>query len=324
MSGPSERLTHARAILDRFVRAGRPAGAKPPAVAALQKSPAGWPVTRDVLAAQIDARLRGTSTPRQLGTSYCGPAAFLYCVLKDRPDVYVAYAVMLWQTGKYSFRTRAGHIDVESADRTKAALGEIAGLRKGKEQISELDWMTMAALSASTRPLSGLRKGAAPDDVGLSVTYPWVLENWFLAAGSRPQVNNMGFGAVKSSLFMFANLMRFWRSHWLVLQIDSSLAETGSPSTFTQRHWVVVNPNFQPRVRREGKGPWVAMGDVMSDFWKLPSDQADRAMEGRHLADWPMELSLVTWGKEDYRVKMRRLGDIPARFYGGYAFPRIR
>lgn len=320
----SERMKYARAILDRFIRAGRPAGMKPPAIAALQRSPVGWVVTRDALAAQIDARLRGMSTPRQLATSYCGPAAFLYCVLKDRPDVYVSYAIMLWQTGKYAFRTRAGHVDVESADRTKEGLSEIGRRRKGKEQISELDWMTMAALSASTRPLSGLRRGAGPDDVGFSITYPWVLKDWFEAAGSQAHANSMGLGAVKSGLFMFVNLMRLWRSHWLVLRIDSSLAEMGTPSTLTQRHWVVVNPNIQPKVRREGKGPWVAMGDVMSDFWKVPRGQMDRAMEGQHLADWPMELSLVTWGKEDFRVKMTRLGDVPARFYGGYAFSHIR
>ncbi|KTW17715.1 hypothetical protein [Sphingomonas sanguinis] len=319
-----ERMNHARAILQRFASAGRPAGAKPPSVAALQQSPVGWPVARDDLVTQIDARLRGTSMPRQLATSYCGPAAFLYCILKDRPDIYVSYAVALWETGHYTFRTGVGHVEVESADRTKASLAAITGRRRGKEQISDLDWMTMAALSASTRPLSALRRGAGPDDVGLSITYPWVLKQWFQAGGSRPQVDSMGLGALKSGLFMFANLMRFWRSHWLVIQIDSSLVTTGAPNTFEQRHWVVVNPNFQPRVRREGQGPWIAMGDIMPDFWKVPQEQAVRAMEGAHLADWPMELSLVTWGKEDFRARMTRLGDIPARFYGGYAFPHFR
>ncbi|MFN3675153.1 MAG: hypothetical protein ACK4TC_04180 [Sphingomonas pseudosanguinis] len=91
----SERMGHARLILQRFLGAGRPIGAKAPALAALQKSPVGWPVTRDALASQIDARLRGVSMPRQRGTSYCGPAAFLYCILKDRPDIYVSYAVAL-------------------------------------------------------------------------------------------------------------------------------------------------------------------------------------------------------------------------------------
>jgi hypothetical protein len=67
----------------------------------MQRSPAGWPVTRSALADQLTARLGGTDEPNQMSASYCGPAAFLYCLLEDRPDLYAAYAIGLWERGTH-------------------------------------------------------------------------------------------------------------------------------------------------------------------------------------------------------------------------------
>ncbi|RYF24147.1 MAG: hypothetical protein EOO77_00680 [Oxalobacteraceae bacterium] len=104
------RLKTAQQLLARFREAGRPPKGKSPG--ALQASPAGWQVPRETLAAQIEQRIAGKGTPSQVGTSYCGPAAFLYCVLEDRPDVYVAYAISLWMRGSFDFRTASGNVHV--------------------------------------------------------------------------------------------------------------------------------------------------------------------------------------------------------------------
>ncbi|RYF24148.1 MAG: hypothetical protein EOO77_00685 [Oxalobacteraceae bacterium] len=180
----------------------------------------------------------------------------------------------------------------------------------------------MAALSASTRPFFVPGNDAHLDDVGTSITYPWVLTGWFAAAGSRPKVDSMGFGALKSGLYFFANLMRFWRDHWLVMQIDSSLIEGGAPSTFKQRHWVVVDPHRMPRARI-GSGPPQPLWAILDEFWKVSPVERDTAILGERMKDWPMDVRLVTWGKEDTKLKMAKLGDVASRFYGGYAFPRI-
>jgi hypothetical protein len=39
----------------------------------------------------------------------CGPAAFFYCLQKDRPDVYAQAARELWRYGK----TRIGNLKIE-------------------------------------------------------------------------------------------------------------------------------------------------------------------------------------------------------------------
>lgn len=178
-------------------------------------------------------------------------------------------------------------------------------------------------LSASTRPLA-VFKGATPDDVRSSITYPWVLRSWFAAAGSPPTHDaTVMLGAAKGGLHSFINLMRFWCTHWIVLQIDASFAKGGMP-TFDGRHWVAVSPHDQPRTRRDPKGPMVPLEAILPDFWKVPADQLDTAMLGRHLGSLPMDMRVVTWGKEDYRATASHLSDVESRYYRGYAFPRIR
>ena len=260
------RLQAAKQLLARFRAAGRPSGgAKPDQVTALQRSPVGWPVTRDVLVQQLTGRLTGTNTPSQVSTSYCGPAAFLYCVQEDRPDIYVAYALSLWLRGRFDFRTRIGAVDVEANSQTMGSMAKIQRAHADAPMtgsISELDWMTMASLSASTRPWFAPGHGATPDQVFKSITYPWVLKRWFASAGSRPVADSMGFGAMKSGLLNFVNLMRFWSTHWLVLQIDSTLITGGKVDTMRNRHWVVVDPHRMPRARHGPNGAVVPLGDL--------------------------------------------------------------
>ena len=99
-----DRLAAAQALVHRFAQAGTaPAGMTPlgETAANMQRSPAGWPVTRSAIADQLTKRLGGADEPNQMSTSYCGPAAFLYCLLEDRPDLYVAYAIGLWEHGTH-------------------------------------------------------------------------------------------------------------------------------------------------------------------------------------------------------------------------------
>lgn len=285
-----------------------------------QRSPVGWPVTRDALVSQLQRRLQGDQQPRQLETSYCGPAAFLYCLLEDTPDVYVDYAIHLWKYGEYDF----GMVDVAANQATIRSLGRINALRqqpRAVQHISSLDWMTLASLSASTRPWFIGSHGAEPDDVARSITYPWVLKRWFESIGAQCGYSCMGLGLAKARLSQFVELMRFWGRCWIVLQIDSSLIQGGNPDTLHNRHWVVVDPHHQPAIRR-GDGRQVPLGSIGDRFTRIrnprmPLEVHDPAMDG-----WTMDLKLVTWGQENYPIRMATLGDVPSRFYGGYAFPR--
>jgi hypothetical protein len=328
-AAPATRLAEAQRRINAFHAEGRPATTgdppvkpTPDAIRTLQFSPAGWPVTRDALVTQLRERLRGTQQPAQQDTSYCGPAAFLYCLLKDLPDIYVDYAVHLWSYGEYDF----GAVDVRSNATTRASLGEINRTRHANprhQYISSLDWMTMASLSASTRPFFSGSRGARPDDEGWSITYPWVLKSWFASLGSRAVYDCMGLGLTKVGLRPFAELMRHWNRCWLVLQIDSSLIKGGEPNTIRKRHWVVVDPRQQPRVKR-ADGQVVPLGSIGDQFGRVDDPRVPAHVLDERMNDWAMDLRLVTWGKEGEPLTLSTLGAVPDRFYGGFAFPHFR
>ncbi|MEG3087220.1 hypothetical protein [Sphingomonas sp. PB4P5] len=322
ITGNTERMKVAVDLLRRFIAIGQTKDAK--RKAALQSSPAGWPVTRDMLARQLRNRLGG-KLPEQLGTSYCGPAAFLFCLIHDRPDVYVKYALSLWEHGHFRFGNKNAMVDIGTGSGTINAATKLVETRAkdGKHRyINDLDWMTMSCLSVSTRPF-GIG-AVAPDDKLGSVTYPRVLRKWFVATGAAVRANTMGEGLLKSSMAATLHLMRNWGNSWIVLQIDSSLLQGGNTSTFEKRHWVVVDPHKPPMVRKGTGEPWMPMGDAAGEVWKVSPDRIAEGLEGYHLKDWDTNLQVASWGDEHYPIHGAKLGQTIGRIYGGYAFGRFK
>lgn len=313
-AGP--RLRAAEALIARFAAAGRPAAGKNPAEtakrAALQASPVGWPFSRDALVQALRRRMSGKDLPKQMGTSYCGPAAFLYCVLEDRPDLYCAYAISMWLHGEYDFRSGAQIMEVDSNTDTRNALPKARAAQPNRSFISDLDWMTMAPLSASTRPVLAKVFGSPePDDQAGSISYPGVVREWFSAVGAKLRADTMGVGLMKTSPTATINLMRHWANSWIVLQIDSSLISTGGTNTFANRHWVVINPHRRPLVRAGRNGPVIPLADAY---------RAVGPDTGSDMEDWETSLYTVSWDSENKGLKSPTLGHLKGRIYGGFAF----
>ncbi|PSJ43121.1 hypothetical protein [Allosphingosinicella deserti] len=314
------RLKAAQNIVSQFSANGNPkpgksAAATQTAAAGLQKSPAGWPISRNDLVTQLNRRLQGKDLPRQVGTSYCGPAAFLYCLLEDRPDLYVSYAISLWLKGEYDFRGKAGIVEVDSSIGTRTALTEARKAQPGRALISDLDWMTMASLSASTRPVGWVFGHPKPDDQLGSVTYPDVVKAWFAAVGGSLRGDTMGQGIMKSPVSANLGLLKHWVNSWIVLQIDSSLLSGGGTNTFRKRHWVVVNPHRRPLIQAGEGGKVVPLEDAL----KSASRPGVADMQ-----NWRTSLYLVSWGNENSALHTPKLGHLHGRLYGAFAFARFR
>lgn len=256
--------------------------------------------------------MSGKDLPKQMGTSYCGPAAFLYCVLEDRPDLYCAYAISMWLHGEYDFRSGAQNMEIDSNTDTRNALPKARAAQPNRSFISDLDWMTMAPLSASTRPVLAKVFGSPePDDQAGSISYPGVVREWFSAVGAKLRADTMGVGLMKTSPTATINLMRHWANSWIVLQIDSSLISTGGTNTFANRHWVVINPHRRPLVRAGRNGPVIPLADAY---------RAVGPDTGSDMEDWETSLYTVSWGSENKGLKSPTLGHLKGRIYGGFAF----
>lgn len=319
------RLLAAQQLVQRF-RAGRHppmTGGRPftpRQLQAAQLSPEGWSIGRDAFAAQLSARLAGPAEPSQVSTNYCGPAAFLYCLLEDRPDLYAAYAIGLWRYAAW----KLGSLEIDNDPTTVASMVKIQrAARPGTQSISELDWMTMSSLSVSTRPSFVSGGGATPDDEFKAITYPGVVRGWFQSVGSTPASDCMGQGVLKQDLGSFADLMTYWPRCWIILQIDSSMITGGNTSTLHNRHWVVVNPRRLAHATPPGGAP-VLLGQLRSQFRKRSGPRGGWRWDWSHMNNWRTDLTLVTWGTDAHTISTATLGEIEDRFYGGIAFPRIR
>ena len=229
------------------------------------KSPTGWRYTRKDLAEELDERLHGKTFPRfpyQGGTSCCGPAAFLYCLLKDRPDWYVHFALGLWNYGEFDLGNKNnGHKYLVKP--SKNTIEEIANFKEHK--ITKLDWMTLASLHTG-------------------VTTPDFVRHWFHAVGapcfSSTFTNPVTDYLRHENYKHFRETMKFYRHRWVILEINPSIMKGVAFSFWARsfgRHWVVVNKNKQQGER-----------------------QIHRANQRNELQMIQIEMTVVTWGEENY------------------------
>lgn len=291
-----------------------------------QRSPGGWNVSRDALVGELTGRLNGKTLPQQQNTSYCGCAAFLYCLLEDRPDWYVAYATALWRGQPFTFASGRDRQIVNSTAETRQSMVTMRQMRTPDPKISSLDWMTMASLSGATRLVQSAQPSSArPTDEARSITWPWMVRRWFNSVGASARLDSVGTGLLRGSRDDLLNLLRLWNGNWLVMQIDSSML-TGGATSITQRHWIVVDPETRPLIQPPGQKDGFPVDDFIK--WQRSAVQrAANAAGGQATVDAAstalMRLRVVSWGKEHVSVRNPTLGDVNDRFYGGFVFPRF-
>ena len=258
-----------------------------------EKSPAGWDFSRKKLVDELRSRLSGANLPDQGNTNNCGPAAFLYCLLKDRPDWYAKFAVGLWEDGEFDLGDKAGGQKFQVKP-SPDLIEELANT--GSPDITKLDFMTMASLSESS--VAG-------------ITTPGSLKNWFGAVGSPAHQDTFGIdtiGHLASSYLIhqdfedFRKIIRYYNHCWIVMEINPRMIDAAKFSTF-DRHWVVVNKDFHPHERKI--------------YTKTKGKETLRMIE--------IQMHFVTWGNEK-RYKI--LPEYPesmfvSQYYGAGAFPRI-
>jgi hypothetical protein len=116
----------------------------------------------------------------QGAASLCCPAAFFYCVLNYKPELYVQYVIDLFTTGK----ARIGSLEVKPGAACRA-------YQPPKDKIAAVDWVALASLRDSYNAILDV---ASVDDDIAARTREGEVAKWFRQigyAGVRDDSNNL-------------------------------------------------------------------------------------------------------------------------------------
>lgn len=262
-------MADALRIVEEFYDEGDPA----------QTSPADWGVTRKQVVDQLENRVTGNEWPSQQFTSLCGPAAFMFCLLEDRPDIYARFVIDLWRNG----RAYMGSLDVQPSYRLRAN----TKLAVETADIAEVDWMSLGGLRGFDGAYSEPKNSTAAS------THTLTLSKWFNAVGAQAIHDNSRI---------------LGRGNW------SDLLEV---SCFIDTSWVVmlVNASILPKARVRGGSfiadHWiVATGAIFIDNKYAPSHMPainnraciNASEDGPPNNSWPLRLTAFSWGERNNKL----------------------
>jgi hypothetical protein len=128
-------------------------------------------LARGEVADGLRQRLGNPVTLDQGAATFSGPAALLFCLMQDAPELYVQYVVDLFENG----RTMLGALEIAPGEACRAA-------SPPPDRIAAVDWIALASLRDVEMPVTSYELA---DDTGLPLTEPTVLAAWFAAAGYR-------------------------------------------------------------------------------------------------------------------------------------------
>lgn len=164
--------------------------------------------------------------PHQSDTSLCGPAAFFYALLMDRPDLYTQAIIELWETGETTIASL--HLKPSHGCRNPKNFS----YRREGDRILAIDWISLASLRDSE---NSLMEYNSPDDKIPGITPPWTIESWFARAGANEVFSNIQFSSI--SLAGLLELLTYLDSqHHVVSLVSASMVEGGIG--VGKNHWI--------------------------------------------------------------------------------------
>ncbi|MGJ0578545.1 hypothetical protein ACR71G_10705, partial [Xenorhabdus bovienii] len=189
---------------------------------------------------EIQGRIARKTYPRQGWASLCGPAAFFYCLQKDRPDIYEQSARELWKYGK----TKIGRLDIKPGDGCRHPSGSF--YNNGEPTISGLDWITLASLRDSENAIFSYNQVEAET---AGVTMWGKLTEWFEKAGYEKIFDNISIFS-HSNINDIINLNDYIRKGYIVVSLISvGMLKGSAGETSGKNHWIV----WEGEVSSKGK-----------------------------------------------------------------------
>jgi hypothetical protein len=235
----------------------------------------------------VSTQERITPQPNQQETSLCGPAAFFYALLKDRPDLYTQAIIELWETGE----TTIGQLHIKPSygcRNPKSFSDTTAG-----DLISAIDWISLASLRDSENALLNYD---SPSDKVPGITLPGKVESWFTKVGATVVFDNIQFrGHINQEKFLEL-LSHLSPQHHVTSLVCASMVEGGAG--VGKNHWIVW----------EG-APQTQNGEI---------DQTTASEEKI------VDSQMFSWGYVSHQVtRGYTLGQLVKDIYGGAVFSKI-
>lgn len=198
----------------------------------------------------LQERIDNPETVRQGNAPLCGPAAFMFCVVKSFPEVYERYALEMALEGSSQIR----ELLVTPSAACRNAKDTI-GL--GGATIPALDWVTLAGLRDSTNTWFRMRN---PQSSISGITLPGTMMDWFQGSGlfvncedhsslvTNPPLGNLLQANQKFRtnhdvcLFIRAAILTRVGGELAINKFDKGTPKTIAP---TPDHWIVQRTNME-------------------------------------------------------------------------------
>lgn len=209
----------------------------------------------------LQARVANAATIKQGAASLCGPAAFMYCLLQDRPEMFVQYVCDLYNTGA----AKIGALSIKPSQDCR---------NYQPSGIAAVDWIALAGLRDSENVLDY----QDPSDTFSGITMPSGLASWFSAAGYDHVQNDTNLVTTKGATAIDAAGALLMQNRRVCLFVDADLLEDDkntSPSIVGYPdHWVVLTGTSGTHGGQVGATVW-----TWGRYVRIPGGAGDLKVE---------------------------------------------
>jgi hypothetical protein len=184
-------------------------------------------LSRTLFAQALMDRINSPTMIDQGTTSLCGPAVFLYNVLKREPADFAKYVIDLYETGC----GRIGSLEVKPGP-------DCQNYRVNTSDVAAVDWLALASLRDGANRILDYD---SPSAQAGGITLPSSLAGWFRGANFRQVQNrtNLFFDSDLSTLVTASTL--YSAGSVVCLFIGANLLTGRSGDSVIPDHWVSLS-----------------------------------------------------------------------------------